>query len=444
MPDLSYLLEHAKKQGAREAELFMEESGSWNCRVYQGQVDDLQASRSNGLGVRVLVGDSLGIAYTSDLRPEGCIEAVDRAIANAKVSLPDRSRDFFSPGPGTKYDRLAIWDDQLEQVSAEDKIRLALDMERMAGKKDPRIQKVLGAGVSTRSRSVTVRSTRGVDASYRSNSASANVSVLAVSGGMMQGGHGGNFARSWNALDPERMVDEAVEHAVSLVGGQPVKSQDAEVILHRSVASQIWGMLGRTLTGEEAQKGRSIFAGRIGQKVASELVTLVDDPLRADGPGASPFDAEGVPHRTFPIIEDGILKGFLYDTYGARKAGVASTGNASRSFRSPVSAAPANLYMKPGYLSRDEIISSTKNGFLVAEVKGLGVGGFNVVSGDLSVGASGLWIKDGKVAGPVREVTIAGNLKQMLLEVDAVAGDFKWSGVGTPSFRVKRMAVSGK
>lgn len=442
--DLSYLLDHARKLGAREAELYLEESDSWNCRAYQGKVDDLQASKSNGLGVRVLVGDSLGIAYTSDLRPEGCIEAVDRAVANAKVSRPDNLRAFFSPGAGTAYNPIAIWDDRLEAVSAEDKIRLALEMEQMAGKKDPRIQKVLGAGVSTRSRRVTVRSTRGVDASYRANSVSANVSVLAISGGMMQGGHGGEFARSWKALDSARIVDEAVEHAVSLVGGQPVESQDAEVIFHRGVAAQIWGMLGRTLTGEEAQKGRSIFAGQIGQKVASELVTIVDDPLRADGPGASPFDAEGVPRKTFPIIEDGVLRGFLYDTYGAAKAGVSSTGHASRSFRSPVSASPANLYMKPGGLDRDEIVASTRDGFLVAEVKGLTVGGFNVVSGDLSVGASGLWIRDGKVVGPVREVTIAGNLKAMLLEVDAVCSDFKWSGVGTPSFRVKRMAVSGK
>jgi PmbA protein len=443
MADLGSLLLYAKRRGAREAEMYLEESSNWNCRVYQGKVDDLQASKSNGLGVRVLVGQSLGTAYTSDLRTQGCEEAVDRAVENARVSRSDQLREFHEPA-NSMYADLRIYDDRLEGVSAQDKMKLALDMERMAGSKDPRIQKVLGTGVSTQSHTVTVRNSRGVNASYKANSASTDASVLAVSGKMMQGGHGGQFSRSWEGLDPAAIVDEAVEHAVSLVGGQPVESQDAEVIFHRGVAAQIWSMLGRTLTGEEAQKGRSIFAGRIGQKVASELVTIIDDPLRADGPGASPFDAEGVPRSTFPIIENGVLRGFLYDTYSGAKAGVASTGNARRSYRTPPSAAPSNLYMKPGDFAREQIVGSTKNGFLVVEVKGLTVGGFNVVSGDLSVGASGIWIKDGRIAGPVREVTIAGNLKTMLQEVDAVGNDFKWSGAGTPSFRIKRMAVSGK
>ena len=443
MDNLTNLLLYAGKRGAKQTELYQEESTSWNCRVYQGKVDDLQASKSGGLGVRVIVGGALGTAYTSDLRPEGCREVVDRAIENAKVGLPDLSREFFNP-VNAQYRPLLLWDEDLEAVSAEDKIRLALDMEKMAMSKDPRIQKVLGTGVTTRSRTVTIRNDRGVSVSFRGNAATANASVLAVSGGMMQGGHGGQFSRTWKGLDPAKIVDEAVEHAVSLVGGQPIESQDAEVIFDRGVASQIWGMLCRTMTGEEAQKGRSIFAGRVGQKVASELVTIVDDPLRADGPGASPFDAEGVPRATFPIIENGVLRGFLYDLHSAAKAGVQSTGHADRTFRSHVSAAPANLYMKPGELTRDEIIAKTGSGFLVAEVKGLTVGGFNVVSGDLSVGASGIFIKDGKIVGPVREVTIAGNLKQMLLEVDAVADDFKWSNVGTPSFRVRKMAISGK
>lgn len=444
MPDLSYLLDHARRLGAREAEIYLEATGNWACRVYQGQIDDLQASAGNGLGARVLVGDSLGIAYTSDMRREGCVEAVDRAIANARVSAPDSFREFFAPGSDTVYHDLPIWDQGLERVPAEERIALAFKMEEMARGRDPLVQKVLGTGVNMRSREITVVNTKGVNASHKSNMTGAFASVLAVSNGAMHGGHGSGISRTWGELDPDKIVAEAVHHAVSLVGGHPVESCDAEVIFDRGIASQIWGMLGRTLTGEEAQKGRSIFAGKTGQKVASPLVSLVDDPLRADGPGASPFDAEGVPKKTFPIIEDGILRGFMYDMYGAKKAGLVSTGHAQRSFRSAVSASPSNLYMKPGTMTVDEIVASTKNGFLVMEVKGLGVGGFNVVSGDLSAGASGLFIRDGRYQGPVREVTIAGNLKTMLLEVDAVGSDFKWSGTGAPSFRVRKMAVSGR
>lgn len=436
------LLLYAKEQGTDQCEVYKEESSNWNCRVYQGKVDDLQASKSGGLGMRLIYNNVMGTAYTTDLRWESMTEAVDRAIENAKIGHPDQLE--FYRHESAEYPTLSLWDEKLDSISDEEKIRLALDMEKMAGGRDPRIQKVLGASVSTRSHKITIRSTQGVHQSYRSNSASASISVLATKGGMMQAGHGYQYSRTWDGLSPSSLVDEAIEHAVSLVGGQPVESQDASVIFHRNVAGQIWAMLGRTLTGEEAQKGRSIFAGREGQKVASDLVTVVDDPLREDGPGAAPFDGEGVPHKTFTLIENGVLKGFLYDTRSAAKANTTTTGHAHRSFRSAVSAAPANLYLKPGNMTRDELVACTRNGFLVAEVKGLTVGGFNVVTGDLSVGASGLWIKDGKVARPVREVTIAGNLKEMLMEVDGVADDFKWGAIGTPSFRVKKMAVSGK
>ena len=444
MPDLRSLLDYAKRQGARDAELYLEETSNWNCRVYEGRVDDVQASSGNGLGVRVTVGDSLGTAFTSDLRDQGCREAVDRAIANAGIAEPDPLREFYSPAQSDVYPTLRIYDEALDRVTPEEKIALALRMESMASGRHPLIRKVLSSGIHTRSQRVTVINTRGVDAFYRSNALSAFVSVLASNGGAMQGGHGSAFARKWEEIDAEKVVDEAVNHAVSLLGGQPVESQDAAVIFDRGIAAQIWGMLGRTLAGEEARKGRSIFAGRLGQKVASPLVTLIDDSLRPDSPGACPFDVEGVPKRTFPLIEEGVLKGFVYDVYTAKKAGTVSTGHARRSFRSSVSAAPENLYMKPGQMSVDDLIASTENGFLVMEVKGLGVGGFNVVTGDMSVGASGLWIKAGKVVGPVREVTVAGNWKEMLMEVDAVANDFKWSGVGAPSFRVRKMAVSGR
>ena len=375
-----------------------------------------------------MVGDSLGIAFTSDLRDQGCREAVDRAIANAGIAEPDPLREFYSRGSSDVYPTLRIYDEALDKVTPEEKIALALRMESMASGRHPLIRKVLSSGIHTRSQRVTVVSTRGIDAFYRANGLSAFVSVLASNGKAMQGGHGSTFARKWADIDAEKIVDEAVDHAISLLGGQPVESQDAAVIFDRSIAAQIWGMLGR----------------RIGQTVASPLVTLVDDSLRADGPGACPFDAEGVPKRTFPLIEEGVLKWYVYDVYTAKKASTVSTGHARRSFRSSVSAAPENLYMKPGQMSVDDLIASTENGLLVMEVKGLGVGGFNVVTGDMSVGASGLWIKGGKVVGPVREVTVAGNWKEMLLEVDGVADDFKWSGVGAPSFRVRKMAVSGR
>lgn len=442
MVDLKSLLDYAASLGVRETELYLEESNTWGCRVYQGEVENLQASQGRGLGVRVIVDKALGIAYTSDVSEESAREAISRAAENARISAPDELRCFYAPEG--EYPTIDAWSQDIEDTPAETKIRMALDMEAMAKRKNELIQKVLGTSVGTRSHSVTVVNSKGVNVSFKSNSATISCQVLAAENGVMQPGSGAQFSRSFSGLNPEKVVDEAVQKALNLLGGKPVESQDASVIFCPEVSAIIWQMLASTLTGEAVQKKRSMFAGMLGQKVASELVSLIDDPFNVDGYGASPFDAEGVPRKRMALIEDGVLKAFMYDCYSAAKDGVKSTGHASRRVQSAVQVAPCNLYLKPGTLTLEEVVASTKNGFLVMDVSGITVGGLNPVSGDLSVGASGRWITGGKFVGPVREVTIAGNLKDILLGIDAVASDLKWTNIGTPSFRTAKMAVSGK
>ncbi|HHY76005.1 MAG TPA: TldD/PmbA family protein [Firmicutes bacterium] len=442
MVDLKSLLDYASSLGAQETELYLEETKGWSCRVYQGEVENLQASQGKGLAVRVIAGKALGIAYTSDISDDGAREAISRAIENAKISAPDELRSFYAPEG--EYPTLQAWSQDIEDAPAETKIRMALDMEAMAKGKDSRIQKVLAASVGTNSRSVTVVNSKGVDVSFRSNYATISCQVLARENGVMQPGSGMQFSRTFAGLEPERVVGEAVEKALNLLGGKPVESQDAAVIFAPEVSSVIWQMLAGVLTGEAVQKKRSMFAGKIGQRVASELVSLIDDPFDVRGTGASPFDAEGVPRKRMALIEKGVLKTYIYDCYSAAKDGVKSTGHAYRRISTAVQAAPCNLYLEPGTQSLEEVVASTKNGLLVMDVSGISTGGFNPVSGDFSVGAAGRWISDGRFVGPVREVTIAGNLKDMLMGIDAVASDLKWLGMGTPSFRVAKMAISGK
>jgi len=440
--DLKSLLAYAASLGVGETEFYLEESSSWSCRVYQGEVENLQASQGRGLGVRVIVDKALGIAYTSDVSEGTAREAVRRAAENAKISAPDELRSFYAPEGG--YPSVETWSQDIQDTPAETKIRMALVMEAMAKQKDPRIRKVLGTGIATNSRSVTVVNSKGVNVSFKSGGAQISCQVLAADNEVMQTGFGNQFSRSFSGLDPEKVVDEAVRNALNLLGGKPVESQDASVIFAPEVSAIIWQMLAATLTGGSVQKKRSMFAGKLGHKVASELVSLIDDPFAVEGPGASPFDAEGVPRKRLALIEDGVLKAFMYDSYSAAKDGVKSTGHAHRRVQSAVSTAPCNLYLKPGTASLEEVVASTKNGFLVMNVSGIGTGGLNQVSGDLSVGAAGRWITGGRFVGPVREVTIAGNLKDMLLGIDAVASDLKWMSMGTPSFRVAKMAISGK
>ncbi|NLA59642.1 MAG: TldD/PmbA family protein, partial [Firmicutes bacterium] len=261
MVDLKSLLAYAASLGVGETEFYLEESSSWSCRVYQGEVENLQASQGRGLGVRVIVDKALGIAYTSDVSEGTAREAVRRAAENAKISAPDELRSFYAPEGG--YPSVETWSQDIQDTPAETKIRMALDMEAMAKQKDPRIRKVLGTGIATNSRSVTVVNSKGVNVSFKSGGAQISCQVLAADNEVMQTGFGNQFSRSFSGLDPEKVVDEAVRNALNLLGGKPVESQDASVIFAPEVSAIIWQMLAATLTGESVQKKRSMFAGKL-------------------------------------------------------------------------------------------------------------------------------------------------------------------------------------
>lgn len=326
------------------------------------------------------------------------------------------------------------------------KIDLALAMEKAALAADPRIKNVMSSSYGDGSHEITLVNSLGLHRSYKANYCSASLFLIAQDGASTQTGFAYDLGRSIESFDAEALAGEAAAMATSLLGAKPVASQQVPVVLHRFVGAQILGVLTSPLTAEAVQRGRSLFAGKMGGRVASELVDLVDDGILAGGMASAPFDGEGVPTARKELISSGILKAFMHNTYSARKEGSASTGNAARgSFRATPEVSPSNFYLAPGKIPADDVIRGVCDGFYVMELSGLGTGGANPISGELSVGATGRWIRNGELAEPVREVTIAGNLIKILRDVDAVANDLKFLGAtGSPTFRVAAMSVGGK
>lgn len=442
------LVEWALAAGADQAEAFVQQTRTTSLRVYRGDVEAFTQAETQGVGLRVVKAGSLGFSYTSEWSDAAWRNLAQEAVENARFAPPDEANGLPSaadwPRDGAE---LPIYHPELEAAPIQAKLDLALEAERLAMAADPRVRAVTRTSYSDRSVQVTLLNSLGISGQYRANHAVLSVGLMAEAAGQAQTGSSFRFGRALGELAPEQIAQEAAERATALLSGKPVASQEVPVIFDRYTAAQLMGHLARALSADAVQRGRSLFAGKVEQRVASPDVTLVDDGRLLAGPDAAPFDDEGVPTQRHELVAQGRLTGYLHNTYTARKAGAArSTGNGLRgSFRGTPEVSHSNFFLAPGADSLQDLIRPLPSGFYVLEVSGLSTGGLNIVSGDLSVGAAGIWIEHGELARPVREVTIAGNLIDLLHAIDAVGDDLTFVGSsGAPSFRVKKMAISGR
>jgi PmbA protein len=325
----------------------------------------------------------------------------------------------------------------------EQKIDLAKKIEQLA-MKDPRITKSDGARYGEAEGEVVVANSNGLAKSYRSSACSLGVSVVAEKG--EQKSSGGEFcgARSYGDLKPaEEVAAKAARDAYEMLDPKPVKTQKATVIFHADVGYALLGGILGAVNGERVLQGASFLGKMMGQKIGSELITLIDDGTRDKGTASVPFDGEGVPTQRRIIVEKGMLKGFMYNTIVAERAGVQSTGNASRGgFTDLPGIGPHQFFMAAGQVKPEDIIKATKMGLLVKEVTGYGI---NPVNGNFSGGASGFWIEDGKIAFPVKGLTIAGTADEMLKGIDLVADDLDLSRrMAAPTFRIRLLQIGGE
>lgn len=444
-PAAARAVEATLAAGASAVEAYASRDTGREVRVHGGEVESLTAATQTGIGVRAWDGHRVGYAYGTDLSEAGVAALAARAAELAAAADEDEFAAPPAPAaiealPGLDSPSVAAWD--AGQVA-----ELALSVERTALAADPRVAGVETAVYADSTEQVAIASSTGIAASYESSNCFAYLQALAEGQGSRETGLGFGLARGPEDLDPEAIGAEGAERAVAMIGAGKPASRSCPVVLDPTVAASFAGLIGGALGARAVQRGRSPFAGRLGDEVASPAFALHDDGRDPAGAASAPFDGEGVPRRRTALIEDGALQAYLYDTYTANREGTSSTGSAARSgYRSLPSVSASNLIVAAGDLSTEDLLAQAGDGIFVTDVAGLH-SGVNPVTGVFSVGASGRTIRDGALAEPVREFTIAGELVTMLRAVVASGSETRWvpfgGSVQTPPLLVSDLAISG-
>lgn len=390
-------------------------------RAYEGEIESLSSAESHGVGIRVIHDHRQGFASAGTLDLDVLAETFADARDNARFGTPDEFVGLAEPD-GVRLPELDLVDPGLADFAPEAKVELALELERAVRAADARIVGIESAEYVDAAASAAVASTTGVRAAGSETAAYLLAYSLAAEGDDTQTGFGFSVGKGPAELDPAVAAADAAERATRLLGATKPASARLTVVLDPFVTAQFLAIIGSILTGEAVQKGRSLFADRLGDEVASSLISLVDDPTDPDAFGATRTDGEGLATRRNPLITAGVLDGFLHNAYTGRRAGSASTGSAVRGYASVPGVGAQALSLVPGTASQAELIAGIDDGLLVQGVSGLH-SGVNPVSGDFSTGAEGLRIRAGALAEPVREITVASTLQRMLLDVVAVGGD---------------------
>jgi len=446
VPDLADLCARAV-DGARpgeDVEAYASEGRRTQVRVRGGEVESLTFADSRGVGVRVIAGHRVGYAYSADPDEDEVGELVRSARESAGFAEPDQGNTL--PSLGDVEGLPEIFRDAQTRVETSRKVSLGLELERTAISVHPEIRKVESAVYGDSISSVTLASTKGGPLAYERTDSWAAVSALAERDGETQTGFGLTLARETDELNWEEAARDAAVRAGRLLGGTKPRSERMAVILDPVAAASFLGVLAGALSAESVLKGRSLFAGRVGEEVAASVITLVDDGRLVDGPAVAPFDDEGVPTGRTELIEGGILRGFLHNTYTATRAGERSTGNAGRGgYRTVPGVSASNLYLEPGEGTPDDLLRQAGLCVYVQDVTGLHSGA-NPISGEFSVGAAGLRVEGGAFSGALREMTIASTILDVLRSVVALGNDLRFplgGGLGAPSVLIAEMTVGG-
>ncbi len=413
-------------------------------RAFDGDVESLSSAESAGVGVRVVAGGRQGFAYVGNLDAHLAREALEGARDNASFATPDEHVGLASPD-GAPVAPLELWDDRLGAFPVDAKVALALELERRVRAGDARIRQVVSSDYGDSLSESAIATSTGIAATSRRTTCYLAADAVAGERDETQTGDGYTVGRGESDLDLAAAAHDVVERATRLLGARKPPSARLDVVLDRRVTATLLAILAGTLSGEEAAKGRSLFAGRLGEEVGVASLTLVDDPTHDAAFGAAVYDSEGLACRRNLLVDRGRLAGFLYDTYSARLAGTTSTASAVRGgFKSTPGVGARALSLLPGTLDQQGIVSLVGDGLLVQGISGVH-SGVNPVSGDFSVGAEGLMIRGGELAEPVREITIASTVQRMLQHVLAVGTDVQWlpSVAAGVSLAIGDVAMSG-
>jgi len=437
------VLQQAQRIGASAGDVLIATGESFSAGVRLGEVEKVQQSREKRLGLRLFIGHGSAITSTADFTRDALIALVEETVALAKATAADE----FSGLPGAEFlardfPDLDLYDSTV-QLSPEDKLALAREAEAAAIQTDPRITNSEGAEFSSGDHEVLYANSLGFVGRYHTTSYSLTVVPVATQDGAMQRDYWYSSHRKFSQLEaPAAIGKKAAERTLRRLGARRVKTQQVPVVFDPQMAASLLRHLAGAVSGSALYRKTSFLLDKLGEKIAAPCLSIEDNARIPTALGSKPFDGEGLPTRRTPVVENGILTSYLLDTYSARKLGLQSTGSASRSFADAPTASTTNFFLKPGSTSPEEIVRSVRSGLYVTELSGFGV---NPVTGDYSRGAVGLWIENGELVYPVEEITIAGNLLEMLENIEAVGNDLDLrSTVAAPTLKIGRMTVAGE
>jgi len=439
------IVRRAMKGGASAAECVVREGDEFSTLVRLGRVETLKESGSKSIGVRVFFGQRAANTHSSDFSRDGLDRMVKSALELAKIT----SQDPYGGIPnatqlGSLSGELDLYHEDVYSLPGEQRIDYARRAEKAALDFDPRLKNSDGGSFDAATGHKVLANSHGFVGEYRRSYCSvAAVPIAQSEDGAMQRDYWFSVARNLGRLEsPEHVGRVAAERTLRRLGARKVKTAQVPIVFDPLVAASILEHIFEGVNGDSVYRGASFLAGKLGQKIAGENVTVIDDGTMPGGFGTSPFDGEGVPTRRTVVVENGVLKSYLLNTYTAKKLGLQTTGNAVRGLAGTPGIGPGNYFLQPGTKRPKEIIAGISNGLYVTEFLGHGV---NLVTGDYSRGASGLWISGGELAYPVEEITVAGNLKELFFNISEIGNDLEFRGaVAAPTIRIDGLTVGGE
>lgn len=435
-------LEALRAAGVRTAEVFLRDALSGSVETKDGAIENVIARGERGVGVRVLDGQRIGFAHSSDLTPAGIETCVDRARRMATITEPDA--DLAIASATLSVEDLALYHPGLERRPLAERGALALEVERAAREADPRVTHFRKTSYSDAEVTTAIATTSGIRATYRESYCGAATSPVATSGQERQIGYHGEAARTPADLDPRRIGLRAAQRATEKLGARSFATQKLPVVLDPWMSMSLLGAIAPLFSADNVLKGRSLFAGKLGERVSNERITIVDDARRPGGLRSAPFDGEGTRTTTRHLVEQGVLRGYLTNIKTARKLRTTSGGNARRgSYASPSRIGPSNFSIESGREDPAALIGALDRALRITSLLNLHT--IDPISGEFSLGATGTYLERGVAQYPVEGITIAGNLTHLLASVSGVGSDLTFgpSGIGSPSLVIAELSIGG-
>ena len=449
--DMKLLIEKifqaGKAQGIGDMEVYYSAGSSLSLKVFQKELDGYSLSESEGLSLRGVFNGKMGYSYTEKVDESSIDLLIKNVVENATVIDSDDEESIYE---GSKeYREVNIFNPDLEKVSESDKINFVKSLEEEAFKIDKRITSVETCVYGDGYGETVMSNTKGLHLHDKNNIAYTYAVVVAKDGDDIKTGMAYRAGNDFTKFNAAEIASETVREALSLLGAKTVKSADYPVVIRNSAAADLLESFTGIFSAESVQKDLSLLKGKLNHKIASEKFTLVDNPFMEEGLASKSFDGEGAACRYKKVIDKGVLMTYLHNLKTAKKDGTETTGNASKgSYKASIGISPSNFYVEKGSRTLEEMISDIKTGIMITELQGLH-SGLNPISGDFSLAALGYEIKEGKIAGPVEQITVAGNYFEMLKDIEEVGSDLKFglpgeAYIGSPSLKIKKLSIAGE